>query len=129
MKKKVGFLLLTCLLVLVTAFSAAGVAQCQSEEALKQEEAYYSQLERDYVLALRSYLEEAGYRSSGVTLTRMVFEDGSRECRIVIHNRRFDRLTEEEKQVLAQKLEALAFSAEQCSFCISFTGKTSAGNA
>lgn len=129
MKKKIGFFLLTCLLVFIAAFSVAGVAQCQSMEALAEEEAYLNGLEEAYVTALRAYLEQAGYRNSGVMLTRTVFEDGSRECRIEIHNRRFDRLSEEQQQMLVQELSALAFSADQCSFCFSLTGTSSAGNA
>lgn len=129
MKKKIGFLLLTCLLVLITAFSAAGVAQCQSMEALAGEDAYFIELEEAYVTALRAYLDQAGYRNSGVMLTRTVFEDGSRECRIEIHNRRFDRLSEEQRQTLVQELSALAFTEGQCSFCFSLTGVSCTGNA
>ncbi len=122
MKKKIAFWGFTCFLVLVTALSVAGVAKCQSMEELTRQEAYYSRLEEEYVATLRAYLNEIGYRDSGVMLTRTVFEDGSRECSIVIHNRRFDRLSGEEKEALTEELAGMAFAAERCAFRFSLTG-------
>lgn len=122
MKKKIAFWGFTCFLVLVTALSVAGVAKCQSMEELTRQEAYYSRQEEEYVATLRAYLNEIGYCDSGVMLTRTVFEDGSRECSIVIHNRRFDRLSGEEKEALTEELAGMAFAAERCAFRFSLTG-------
>lgn len=122
MKKEIGFLTVTVFLVLVTALSVAGVAKCQSSEDMKVSESYYQKLEQEYVRAMREYLDEAGFLNSGVMLTRTVYEDGSRECHISIHNGRFDSLTKEEKEALIRALSEKAFEEERCSFVYSLTG-------
>ncbi|MED9903994.1 MAG: hypothetical protein UFG06_07405 [Lachnospiraceae bacterium] len=116
------FVVTTVLLVLITAFLAAGTVKSQSRDAVKENENYYLKLEREYVRIMREYLNEAGFENSGVMLTRTVWEDGSREYRITVHNSRFLNMTEEEKAALAGELEEKAFQEQNCSFIHSFTG-------
>lgn len=122
MKKFIGFVTVTVLLVFVTAFSITGVAKCQSREDMEIAESYYQQLEQEYVKEMREYLTAQGFLNSGVMLTRTVYEDGSRECHISIHNGRFDRLTEAQKADLILALSEKAFKEENCSFVYFLTG-------
>lgn len=116
MKKTVSFIGITVLLILTTAFCVAGTVQSQSSRDIQQAEAFYRELEDDYVEEIRAYLTEAGYVNSGIMLTRVVFEDGRREYQLAVHNGRFARLTEEETEALATALEEKAFSKDGCSF-------------
>lgn len=122
MKKTGNFVIATVVLVLVTVFCTAGTVYSKEKEERKVSEAYYRELEREYVKELRKYLNEAGFTDSGVMLTRTVYEDGSREYHVTVHNRRFDRLTEAEKESLMQELLEKAFTEENCSFVHSLTG-------
>lgn len=116
MKKTVSFIGITVLLILTTAFCVAGTVQSQSSRDIQQAEAFYQELEDDYVEEIRAYLTEAGYVNSGIMLTRTVFEDGRREYQLTVHNGRFSGLTGEEAEVLAEVLEEKAFSKDGCSF-------------
>lgn len=122
MKKTIGYIGVTVLLVLVIAFSMAGVAKCQSVEDIKLTESYFTQLEQEYVKQVREYLTEEGFVNSGVMLTRTIYEDGSRECLVTIHHSRFDGLTSQQKEELICALLEKAFKEGQCSFVYSLTG-------
>lgn len=122
MKKTGGFVAVTIFLVLFSAFFITATVKSQSREEIKLSEEYFQQLEKAYVREMREYLNEAGFTDSGVMLTRTVFDDGSREYQIAIHNRRFDSLTEAERMNLIQELERKAFHEENCSFVHYLTG-------
>lgn len=122
MKKMTGFIFMTVMLVLVSAFCITGTVMSQSTQAAAENEAYFLSLERAYVKEMRQYLQDAGFRNTGVMLTRTIDEDGVREYEATIHNSRFDRLTEEERAALVQELAGLAFEEEKCSFTYSLEG-------
>lgn len=122
MKKRIGFAVSVCVLVLITVFSTAGVVHAREKDAVMEEEGYYQSLEKKYVKEIRECLSSAGYSNCGVMLTRTVFEDGSREYLILIHNGRFDRLAEEEKEVLLKSLAAKAFQEDRVRFVYSLKG-------
>ena len=72
-----------------------GGIRSQAADTWKAREAYYEQLEREYVGRVRQFLEERGYRSSGVTLSRIVDHDGRRSYRVLVHHGILDRQGEE----------------------------------
>lgn len=122
MKRKIGFAVSVCVLVLITVFSAVGVVHAQEKDSFMAAESYYQNLEKKYVKEIRECLSSSGYSNSGVMLTRTVFEDGSREYLISIHNGRFDRLTDREKEVLVNSLAKKAFQEENVRFVYSLEG-------
>lgn len=116
MKKTISFIGVTVLLVLTTAFCVVGTVQSQSRGNVQVEESFYQQLEDGYVKEIRAYLTEEGYVNCGVMLTRTVYEDGTREYQLVVHNSRFAGLTGEETTALAKEMVDKAFTADGCSF-------------
>lgn len=122
--KRVGFAVGTVLLVFVIAFSVTSTVKSQSKEELAANEAYFQVLEKEYVTAMRDYLNEAGFRNSGVMLTRTVFEDGSREYQIAIHHSRIIGLSGAEQKALKEELLEKAFTEENCSFVCCLTENT-----
>ncbi len=116
MKKNIVFYTVIIVLVLTCLCSMNGIAAEKSTKASREKENYYYELEQEYLKAMRAYLNQEGYMNSGVMLTRTVYEDGSREYLIQIHNSKFDGLTEEEKETLIVALEEQAFAEENCSF-------------
>lgn len=122
MKRTAGFIAITVLLVLVSAFCITETVKSQSSKDMEISEEYYRQAEKQYVKEMREYLGEAGFSNSGIMLTRTVFADGSREYRITVHNSRFDNLKQEEKEELIDALKQRAFQEENCSFAHSLEG-------
>ena len=122
MKRISKFTYACCLLLLISFCCVAGVERTLGKEEERGREEYYRQLEREYVEQLREYLNEAGFLNSGIMLTRTVTENGSREYQVAIHNSGFDRLSEEEKQILLRELAAGVFVEENCSFQHLLTG-------
>ena len=70
-------------------------------------------MEKEYVSALRGFLNEAGYTNSGITLTSMVDEEGTRAYIATIHHERIDKMTEPEREDLRLQLTLLQFPATQ----------------
>ena len=122
MKKNRFFVVITIGLIMIIVLSVAKTAECQCQAAERDREEYYVELEKEYVAELRAYLNEEGFLNSGVMLTRVVSEDGSREYTITVHNSRFDRLTDSEKEILLEEMGQKAFEEENCSFVHSLTG-------
>ncbi len=116
MKSKKGFIGITFFLVLVIAFSVAGTVYSRDDKGHKIESEYYYELEQTYVEEMKAVLVEEGFLNSGVMLLRTVNEDGSRQYRINIHNSRFERLSEEEREALINELRKKEFTDANCSF-------------
>ncbi len=120
MKKIGSFSVITVALVLVIAFFAAGTAKSISSNEARMEEAYYQELEKNYILEVRGYLESQGYRNSGVTMTRVLTQDGHREYSVLIHNSRLNCLSDEQKKDLKEELKQLYSGMDECGFCHEF---------
>lgn len=120
-RNRLRFAILTLLLVMLTAFLVSETVRGQSRERLTTVTGYDRQMERDYICEVREILEEYGVRNSGINMT-YVSEDGDeRVYRIVIHNKAFRWLSEEEYDALVRSIEEIAFpgsGVEKC--CINF---------
>ncbi len=93
-----------------------GGIRSQAADTWKAREAYYEQLEREYVGRVRQFLEERGYRSSGVTLSRIVDNDGRRSYRVLVHHGTLDRQGEEIQAEVLGEIENMGFFVPGCSF-------------
>lgn len=122
MKKTVGFVVVTIILMLTIFMLATQTVQSSNYDDMKEIEAYYRVLEKEYLTEVRGYLNDEGLINCGVMITRVVKEDGSREYTVTIHHSRLDKFSEEEKVELVEELSGLAFEGENCSFTYSLTG-------
>lgn len=111
-----GFWALTVLLVLVSAFCITGTVMSQSNSQEREVEIYYRALEKQLVCDTREYLNESGFRNSGVTLTRVVDENGMREYTMTVHHGKIDRMDENARQILKEELSQLVFAEANCTF-------------
>ena len=102
MKKKFG--VITVLLAFIIAFCTTGTVMGMEKGSIKVDEKYYRQIEQEYVSRVRSYLNDSGYDNSGVTLTKVLYEDGSREYTLNIHHKRLEKLTSTERERLKEEL-------------------------
>ncbi len=110
----------TVLLILICAFAISGTVLSQSREAAKEQHEYYRMLEDEYVKEMRAFLEEQGYAFSGVTMNRVIYEDGSIEYKVMIHHRRISDLDAEQKEALLASCREIKFPVEGCSFRYEF---------
>lgn len=114
--KEAAFLAFSALLVLLIAFFVTGTVSGQSADKLAVDEKYYVAMEKEYVCEIREYLNEQGFENSGVTLTRVVEADGSREYEIALHHKYLEKLEDSERSRLFEEIEAMAFDATGCIF-------------
>lgn len=124
MKKRVrgtiGFVAVTLCLVFVTAFCVVMTVKSQSNAESEALETYYRGKERELLCQTREYLQQEGYKNCGVTMTRVVEENGYREYTVTIHHKKISRLPETDKRELTEKLKSITFQDENCSFYHTF---------
>lgn len=113
-------ILFSFLLILVIAFCISGTVVSQNGHSREVEEKYYDELEEQYLMELKSYLTEAGYRNSGVTMTTVIEESGDRSYTVTIHHKLIDRLSKAEKEELAFACGEIMFADEECKFSHNF---------
>lgn len=109
-------ILMTVLVVIGLAFFVSGTVLSQTEEAFIKDEATLRVLEKEYVSAVREYLEKQGFEDSGVTLTWITQEDGSRCYEILLHHRKMNTLDLTEREELFTEVRKLAFEVAGCNF-------------
>lgn len=118
MKKWFG--ILTVLLVLVIIFCIKGtVMSMENPERVKQNHCYAA-WEEEYLESARDLLNREGYTDCGINLTWVAYEDGSREYTVLIHHRKLERLSEEQKGGLRTLLSRGEFQDKTCSFRYDF---------
>lgn len=111
------FGVLTVLLVLIIVFCVKGTVTSRESAESGKKNHYYAVLEQAYLDRTQQLLEEQGLRDCGVNLRWVAEADGSREYTILLHHRKLNRMTEQEKSVLADMLAETEFQDEACSFC------------
>lgn len=113
-------ILISGILILITALCISGTVQSQSRYAAETEEKYYKEMEAVYVSEIRAFLEDEGYRNSGIMMTRIIDEDGERNYTVTIHHDKFDKLSGEEKKELLAACGRIEFPDRECGFCHRF---------
>lgn len=114
--KDMVFVLCTIALVLCLAFFISGTVQSQKDGGVTVDEDAYQVLEEQYVEEIRDYLEEQGFRNSGVTLTRTVEKDGERVYEVALHHKNLYKLSDKEQEALFQIIEEKSFNVMGCEF-------------
>lgn len=108
--------LVAIVLAMIVAMCITSSIKSQAADTQKAQEAYYEQLEREYINQVWQYLEEQGYRNSGVMLNRVVDSDGQRSYKVLIHHGALDRLEEEAQTEVLSQIEDMGFYVPGCSF-------------
>lgn len=104
-QSNITFVFVTVLFVMISAFCISQTVSGKEDGEAKEQEAFYREQENKLLADTRAFLNQEGYYNSGVTLTRVVDSDGSREYTITIHHSRIDRMDDFEKQELKNALE------------------------
>ena len=108
------------ILVLIIAFCISGTVASQNGHSREAVERYYDELERDYLTELKSMLAREGYKNSGVTMTRVIDEEGTRSYTVTIHHGLIDKLSVKEKELLSKACGEVLFADAECSFSHNF---------
>lgn len=103
-------------LVLVTAFFISGTVISQNKGQSRVEEEYYKTLEQEYIQQIRELLSQKGYDNSGVTMTKVIEENGERDYIVDIHHKRFSKLDETKQNELLNECASISFPVEDCTF-------------
>lgn len=110
------FCAFTVFLVAVTALCVTGTVIGQSHIDEREVEAFYCAKEKEMVSEVIKYLNDNGFRNSGVALTRVVDGEGYREYMLTIHHDKIDVMSDRERDELKGRLSDLEFEDENCSF-------------
>lgn len=116
----VSFMAGTVLLVLVAAFFAGCTVMSRTDIGTRELEEYYLTKEQALTKDVRELLAMKGYENSGVMVTRVIEDDGSRIYTIAVHHKRIDLLDDKEREMLLSQVENLVFEDEACSFFVDF---------
>lgn len=116
--KNLSFIVVTIMLILTSIFFISKTVQGREDIETVEKERYFRVLEQEYVEEIRTYLNEQGYTNSGVSLTRVVDEEGGREYSIVLHHKYLQKLSAEEKEALFASIQEMAFDEDGCNFRI-----------
>ena len=110
------FGVLTVLLVLIIVFCVKGTVMSRENDERGRQNHYYAVLEREYLERTRLLLEEEGLRDCGVNLRWIADGNGNREYTILLHHRKLNRMSEQEKSALEDMLSEIEFRDASCSF-------------
>jgi len=113
MKKISAFTVTTLVLLAIICFSITGTVLSQGRNQSKIEDSYRDQIEEDYIQEVRDFLNQAHMSNSGVTMTKVIYEEGQIEYQVTIHNRAIDRMSSYEQQKLIEELQKISFPDSQ----------------
>lgn len=106
-KTDVGFIAMTLALICIIVFCASCTVRGQENLQNPEKECRYKEREAKLLSDTREYLAGQGFYNSGVTLNRVVDEDGSRAYTFTVHHNQIDRMTEQERAGLKTQLDIL----------------------
>lgn len=72
----------------------------------------YQIQENDFVKNIRNCMEEQGYYNCGITLTKVMDTDGSREYKVMVHHSDIDLEDNKEIVMISENLKNVDFNAE-----------------
>ena len=118
-RKHLSFIIVTTIMVLLTAFFLCGTVVSRSANAQDLSEEVYVNMERDFVADIRYKLDTRGYKNCGINLTRCVDENGFRTYEINLHHKYLSNRDNTSLEALYAELSLGAFLFENCSFTFS----------
>lgn len=96
-KQTIGMIVVFILLA-ISLWSINSI-KVHAKEKAQNDKIEYQLQERQFLDKVRMTLETQGYTNSGITLTKVMDLDGSREYTVLIHNADIDLNSQEEKVV------------------------------
>ncbi len=122
-RENMCFLAVTAVLVLfIAACVTLTVKGNEGHGTSGYNEDYYDLLEENYKEQIAEVLNEYGMGRSGVNLTKITLEDGSREYALMIYNSKFLQMDSDKMQNLESALCSVTFPQEACHISISLQG-------
>lgn len=118
--KKLLFIATTLILCMISCFFIVGTVQSQTKEEQHMDQKFYDEMESTYLKEMRQLLKEHDCIDSGITMTKVMEADGTRDYQVLIHNKRIDRMDEGAKEALKEALASIPFTDNQCGFEIIF---------
>lgn len=109
MKKISSFTVTTIILLTIICFSITGTVLGQAKNQSRIEDAYRNKMEEDYIAKVRSLLESECLYRSGITMTKVINQDGQITYQMVIHNKLINQMSWNKKQQLLKTLQKVTF--------------------
>lgn len=104
------------ILTLISVYFCAGTVMSRTNLSVQEMEGYYREKEKTLVQDVKDFLDGEGFVHSGVMLTRVVDMDGSRVYTLTVHHGKIDKMCQENRTMLMERLEGIVFEDEDCSF-------------
>ena len=104
--KKAVLSLLTLLIIAISCIIGTLNVRATKKQAMT--DASYTEFERRYRADVREYLNEAGFKNAGITLTKVIDTDGKRTYTLEVHHKSFAKLDESAKAEIISKLAEMA---------------------
>ncbi len=89
----------------------------KNREVFREQKEYYKSLEQEYMKDMQNFLASQGYADSGVTMNRVIEEDGSLQYIVTIYHKGIVQLDVTGRGQLLSKCERIEFADKECSFC------------
>ena len=106
----VAFYMITAVLILTIVFCIGSTVRSESSNETQRIE---TQVKEQQLLAqMRQYLNENGYRNSGVTLTYATDETGRCDYTFMIHHKKINAMSEGERENLSAELSQVCAAPE-----------------
>ena len=103
---KKQIMILTIAIIVITTFSVTLTVKSSERISAKQRNMYERESVKTQVQTVRKYLDESGFRNSGVTITR-VTEDEKNSYTLTIHHGKLKQLDDYKKDVLVSEIKDL----------------------
>lgn len=117
---RIGFGAVTIFLILVTAFCCVGTVLSRTNLSARELESCYRAMEKQLVCGTGKILNEKGFQNSGIMLTHVTEEDGSRQYFLSVHHAGIRKLCGEDRQKLLAELEGFVLEEGRGFNCIVF---------
>jgi hypothetical protein len=120
MMRAYRFYMITIGLVIMAFTTMTMSVNATEKKRLQYKDEYYEEIEDSYVQELRGALADRGYSNAGITMTKVFYEDGSREYTVKLHHKRMERLTKQEQDDLLADLTDVSFDDSECRVYLKF---------
>lgn len=105
-----------CISLIVVLIVLKTVTGAVWHSSSKKQEQSYRMMEEECVNAVKELLYHKGYKDSGVTMTKILLEDGYRDYTITIHHKKINQLPDREREELESEISHLFYSSSSYSF-------------
>lgn len=109
----IAFYSTTIVLILIIVLCIGATVKSESSDEARRMENVAQ--ERQLMSDLRQYLNDNGYRNSGVTLTYTVDADGNCDYTFTLHHKRINGMSGTEREALSEELAQACNPGGDCS--------------